>query len=86
MKKVLQFFWKDKVFLIAFVLAVVSCFFIPPSQAYLGYINTKVLVIMFSLMIAVAGLYEANFFSFIAINLVSKFYSIKWIALVIVLA
>ena len=86
MKKILHFFWKDKVFLIAFILAVVSCFFIPPSAAYLGYVNTKVLVIMFSLMIAVAGLYEANFFSFIAINLVSKFYSIKWIALVIVLA
>ena len=88
MKKILRFFWKDKVFLIAFTLAVVSCFFIPPNPGYLGYVaqNYRVLVIMFSLMTAVAGLYEANFFSFVAINLVSKFYSIKWIALVIVIA
>ena len=88
MKNILRFFWKDKVFLIAFTLAVVSCFFIPPNPGYLGYVssNYRVLVIMFSLMTAVAGLYEANFFSFVAINLVSKFYSIKWIALVIVIA
>jgi len=83
---VLHFFWKDKVFLIAFAMAVLSCFFIPPSIDYVGYVKPEVLVIMFSLMIAVAGLYEANFFSFVAINLVSKFYSIKWIALVIVVA
>ncbi len=86
MRRLLGYFWKDKVFIIAFVFAVISCFFIKPSMAYFDYINYKVLIIMFTLMIAVAGLYEANVFSFIAIKLVSKFYSIKWIGLVIVIA
>jgi len=86
MKKLLQYFWKDKVFIIALILAIVSCFFITPSSAYLGYINYKVLIIMFSLMIAIAGMAECNLFSFIAMKLVAKFYSIKWIALVIILA
>lgn len=86
LRRLLAYFWKDKVFVIAFVLAVISCFFIPPSEAYLVYINYKVLIIMFTFMIAVAGLYESNLFSIIAIWLVSKFYSIRWIGLVIVIA
>jgi Na+/H+ antiporter NhaD/arsenite permease-like protein len=86
MKKISAWFVKDKVFLIAFCFAVASMFFIPPSLAYVDYINPKVLVIMFTLMIAVAGMYEANFFSFVAIKLVSKFFTIKYIAIVIVVA
>lgn len=86
MRQFINYFLKDKVFIIAFFFAILSCFFIPPSLEYIDYINFKVLIIMFTLMIAVAGLYEANVFSFIAIKLVSKFYSIKWIGLVIVLS
>jgi len=87
LQNILHFFWKDKVFLIAFVLAVASSLFVLPGAGELiGYINWKVPIIMFTLMIAVAGMYEANLFSFISIQLVSKFYSIKWIGLVVILA
>ncbi|MDZ4196435.1 MAG: SLC13 family permease [Candidatus Izemoplasmatales bacterium] len=86
MKRIGAFFWKDKVFLIAFIVAIVSMFFIAPSIRYIEYINPKVLIIMFTLMIAVAGMYEANFFSFVAIHLVSHFFTIKYIAFVIVVA
>lgn len=86
MKTILAWFWKDKVFLIAWAAALVSMLFVPPSLDYIGYINPKVLIIMFTLMIAVAGMYEANFFSFVAIGLVSKFFTIKYISLVIVVA
>jgi len=85
-KKILKYFWKDKVFVIAFALAILSCFFVPPSAVYLDYVNWKVPIIMFTLMLAVAGMYEANLFSFISIKLVSRFYSIKWIGLVVILA
>jgi Na+/H+ antiporter NhaD/arsenite permease-like protein len=86
MKRIGAWLWKDKVFVIAWAAALVSMFFVPPSLDYLGYINPKVLIIMFTLMIAVAGMYEANFFSFVAIGLVSKFFTIKYISLVIVVA
>ncbi|MDD3127096.1 MAG: SLC13 family permease, partial [Candidatus Izemoplasmatales bacterium] len=86
MTQFINYFWKDKVFIIALILAIVSCFIILPSSAYFGYINYKVLIIMFSLMVAVAGMAECNLFNFIAMKLVAKFYSIKWIALVIILA
>lgn len=86
MQTIQSFLLKDKVFLIAWIVAIVSMFFISPSVGYFAYINPKVLIIMFSLMIAVAGMYEANFFSFIAIHLVERFFTIRYIALVIVIA
>ena len=76
---------KDKVFIIAFLFACISMFFVLPNKSYLGYINYRVLVIMFTIMIAVAGIYETKFFDFIATELVMRFKNIKYIALVIIL-
>jgi len=84
MKPLYTFFKRDIVFTIALFLAIVSMFFVPISGSYLHYINTTVLFIMFTLMVAVGGMLEANLFSKIAIFLTSKFYSIRYIGLVIV--
>jgi Na+/H+ antiporter NhaD/arsenite permease-like protein len=86
MKGLLRYFWRDKVFMIATILAIVSLFFFPPTWDTFLAINPNVLVIMFSLMVAVAGMTEANFFSKIAILLTSKFFTVKYIGLVIVIA
>lgn len=85
MHKVFKYLYKDKVFVIACLFAVISMFFIPPSENYLSYINWKVLIIMFTLMLAVGGFYETHFFDFIATKLVIRFRSIRWIALVLIL-
>ncbi len=84
--KVLQFFWRDKVFLIALVLALLSLAFFQPTWATLGAINHDVVIIMFSLMIAVAAMSEANLFSKIAIFLTSKVFTIRYVGLIIVLS
>lgn len=85
MKAILKYLLKDKVFVIALIFAVISMFFVTPSLAYLDYINYKVLIIMFTLMIAVSGIYETHFFDFIATKLVMHLKSIKWIGLVIII-
>jgi len=85
MKSLLRYLYKDKVFVIAFIFAVISMFFITPSKDYLDYINYKVLIIMFTLMLAVAGVYETHFFDYVATKLVIQFKSIKWIGLIIIL-
>ena len=84
MKHFIHFFTKDKVFTIAFILAIISMFIITPSKAYLDYINVKVLVIMFTLMLAVSGIYETHFFDYVATKLIEHLKSIKWIALIII--
>jgi len=48
--KVKDFFKKETVCCIAFLLAVVSMFFIPPSVNYFSYIDFRVLALLFSLM------------------------------------
>ena len=85
MNKAFKYLKKDKVFMIAFAFALLSMFMVPPSSAYLDYLNFKVLIIMFTLMIAVAGIYETHFFDYIATKLVIHFKSIRLIALVIIL-
>jgi len=85
MKSFNKFFIKDKVFLIAFILAIISTFFVPISTNYLEYINFKVLIIMLTLMIAVAGFYETHFFDYVATKLILRFKNIRWIGIVIIM-
>ena len=85
MKNIFKYLYRDKVFVIAFIFAIISMFIITPSSQYFSYINYKVLIIMFTLMIAVAGFYETHFFDYVATKLVIHFKSIKWIGLVIIL-
>lgn len=85
MKKISYFILKDKVFLIAVVIAIITMFFVPPSIEYLSYINYKVLVVMLTIMLAVAGIYESHFFYFIATKLVMHLKNIRFISLSIVL-
>ncbi|MDD3712384.1 MAG: SLC13 family permease [Candidatus Izemoplasmatales bacterium] len=85
MKKLSYLILKDKVFLVAVILAIVTMFIIPPSKEYLDYINYKVLVVMFTIMLAVAGIFESHFFYFVATKLVVHFKNMRFIALSIVL-
>ena len=58
--KLTAFVKKEIVLCIAFVCAAVSCVFVPPSAAYLGYIDLRVLTLLGCLMAAVAGLTRAG--------------------------
>ncbi len=84
MSKLSTYLYKDKVFVIAAIFALISFFVTPPSVSVLGAINYKVLIIMFTLMLAVMGLYETHFFDFVATKLVLLFQKTAWITLVIV--
>ncbi len=55
MQKVKEFWKKETVLSISFLLAVVSTFFVPPSLGYLSYIDFRVLGILLSLMIIMVG-------------------------------
>jgi Na+/H+ antiporter NhaD/arsenite permease-like protein len=85
MKKLRYLILKDKVFLIAVVIAIITMFFIAPSKDYLDYINYKVLVVMLTIMLAVAGIYDSHFFYYVATKLVMHLKNMRYIALSIVL-
>jgi len=62
MKKALAFIKAQPVLTIAFLLAVITVFIVPPDKEYIGYCNRTVLIELFALMAAVAGLRSAGIF------------------------
>lgn len=85
-KAVLKYIYKDKVFFIAFIAALISILFVPISRDYIGYINVEVLVVMFALMYSVAGMTDQHFFTMIAVKMVKHLKDMRTIALVIIMA
>ena len=56
MKTVVNFMKKEAVLCISGILAAVSCFIVPPSAKYADYIDLRVLILLFCLMLVVAGI------------------------------
>lgn len=66
------FMKKEAVLCISAVLALLSAFWVRPDGEYIGYINFRVLGLLFSLMAVVAGLKSLNVFDIIARKLTVK--------------
>lgn len=89
MRKVLYKVWrwcKGEAVLVAAALgAVVTAFFVPPSVAYLGYIDGKVLCLLFCLMAVVAGWRECGVFEVMAQRVLSGRKNVRVLQLLLVL-
>lgn len=72
MKRVVSFIKKETVLLAAWVLALISAFFVKPSGAYLGYIDFRSLGILWSLMVIMQGLKQNGVFSLVGMRLLAK--------------
>ena len=66
MSHVKDFLKREAVLCIAFLAAVISCFFVPPDGAYLKYIDLRTLALLYCLMVVVAGLRKAGSFTALA--------------------
>ena len=62
MKKLKEFFQKETVLSVAWILALASMFLVPPSEAYGNYIDFHTLGLLFSLMAVMAGLQGQGLF------------------------
>ena len=85
-EKIIGFFYQDKVLLIALIAALISVLFVPINRGYIDYINIEVLVVMFSLMLAVQGMTDQRLFSMIAVKMVKHLKDVRVIALVMIMA
>lgn len=75
---------KDPVFFISGILAIVSCFFVHPDKEYLGYIDFRVLSILFCMMIVVSELVILGVFDKLTNKLLSKVHSSRMVSLILV--
>lgn len=62
MKNIISFIKKEAVLSIAFILAVASSFIVPIDKEYIGYIDFRVLVLLFALMTVMSGLQSLGIF------------------------
>ena len=61
-----SFVKREPVLLIAALAALISCFFVTPDAAYLGYIDFRTLALLYCLMTVVVGLRQAGLFAHMA--------------------
>ena len=75
----------EAVLVIAAAAALISMVFVPPSAAYAGYIDLRVLALLFCLMAVVAGFRSCGLFLVLAQKLLEGRKNMKLIALALVL-
>ena len=83
-EKCIHFIKQETVLVVATVLAIVSAFVVPPSEAYWGYIDWRVLGILLSLMIIMAGLQKTGLFDTIGAMLLGKTNNTRQLAFILV--
>lgn len=84
-QKLLNRLKNEMVLCIAFVLAVISMFAVPPNLGYLNYIDVRVLALLFCLMMVMSGLKQLGIFERIAHGLLSKAKNFRQLSLILVL-
>ena len=80
---ILNFIKKETVLFAALILAVVSCFFVPPDSHYIGYIDFRTLAILFCLMAVMAGLRKIGVFDTLARRLLERVKSFKAVVFIL---
>lgn len=83
MNKVITFCKNNAVLVLSGVLALISCFFVHPDAQYASYINTRVLSILFCLMLVVSCLVDIGTFDLLTAKLLSKVRSSRAICLIL---
>ena len=73
--KVKELFQKETVCCIAFLLAVISIFFVSPSKNYISYIDFRVLALLFCLMAVVRGFSSIGVFTRLGTMLLTHVHS-----------
>lgn len=85
MQKIWEFFKKETVLCIAAILAIGSMVLVPPSAVYAGYIDFRVLGLLFCLMTVVAGLQRCGVFTMLAHQVVGRAKSLRSLCRALVL-
>lgn len=78
--KVKELFQKETVCCIAFLLAVISMFFVSPPKNYISYIDFRVLALLFCLMAVVRGFSSIGVFTRLGTMLLTHVHSLRMLS------
>ncbi|MDD4844227.1 MAG: SLC13 family permease [Anaerotignum sp.] len=83
-RKSIAFLYGDPVLFAAFAVAMFSALFVHPSKEYLAYLDFRVLSLLFSMMVVVAGFQKAGVFGFIVERLLKFVHNTRMLVFVFV--
>ena len=86
MKKIIEYLKGEVVLAVALVAALLSMLVIPPDAAYMGYVDTHVLMLLFALMAVVAGLKHCGLMDRLCDALVKSAGSVRMLGMALSLA
>lgn len=84
MKKIIEFVKKETVLSIAFLMAVISACIVPIDAQYIGYMDFRVLVLLFTLMAVMGGLQSLGIFEKLSYALLKYVKSTRSLTLLLV--
>lgn len=82
MNRIVKWCRGQPVLMIAFLAALITVFIVPPDSGYLSYCNTSVLILLFCLMLAVAGLRSVGVFEKITDILLKRSGNVRRLGLI----
>ena len=83
-KRILNFIKREIVLVAACVAALISMFFVRPSEKYIQYIDFPVLAILFCLMLVVAGFIKSKLFDVVSSKILKTTHDIKIVSIILV--
>lgn len=83
-QKVKLFLQKEIVLCVAAILAIISMFIVRPDQGYIEYFDFRVLALLFSLMVVMAGFMDMGIFRRIAMALLKRANTYRQVVLLLV--
>lgn len=84
-EKIIEFVKKEVVLVVATILAIVSAFVVPPSMAYMEYIDWHVLELLLCLMTVMAGLQRCGLFDWLGEALLKRTSKVWQLCLVLIM-
>ena len=84
MAKLIDFFKREIIFSISLILAIISCFFVPPNIGYLNYINWDTIILLLVIMIVVEILKNLSVFEMLVRKLLARIANTRGLVLVLV--
>lgn len=76
---------KNIILLVAVLAAIISCFFVPPSEKYLDYINFRTICTLLSLLLITMAMRSVKLFQYIALKILSRVKTIRSLSFIMVL-
>ena len=83
-QRIITFLKQNTVMLVALLAATVTCFIVPPDEAYLDYFDFKTLTCLFCVLAVVCALKNIQFFYTLAKKIVQCFKNIRYVVIALV--